>query len=147
MIDSSGSAQSRAVTSPLRRRALVVAGAIAAAIVPWLVAQLTGTTLEVDMAGQAPPVIGLPQVLIVAVVASLAGWGAVEVLSRITRRAAAAWTVLSVAVLVVSLLPIISADISAGVGAYLAAMHLAVAAVLIPGLRATLTRRPEPSAS
>jgi hypothetical protein len=138
MIDSTGSVPSRTGNPPLLRRALVVAGAVVAATVPWMLALLTGTTLEVPMAGREPLMIGLPEVLIVAVLASLAGWGAVEVLRRLTRRAAAAWTMLSLAVLLASLLPIIFADISAGVGAYLAAMHLAVGVVLIPGLRATL---------
>jgi ABC-type Co2+ transport system permease subunit len=146
MIDSTGSATGRAGTSPVFRRALVVTGAVMAATVAWVLAQLTGTILEVEMAGRSPLTVGLPEVLIVAVVASLAGWGAVELLHRLTRRAAAAWTVLSLAVLLASLLPIILADISAGVGAYLAAMHLAVGAVLIPGLRATLPTVTERSA-
>ncbi|MGH3679137.1 MAG: DUF6069 family protein [Natronosporangium sp.] len=125
-----------------RRRALTVAGATLAPVVPWLVAQVTGTELEVTLGGQAPMVIGLPIVLGTALAAALAGWAALAVLRRVSRHGRAVWTGLAVAGLLGSFLPLASAEASGATTTYLALAHVAVAAVLIPGLRGTVPSRP-----
>jgi heme A synthase len=125
-------------TTPVRRRtALTLAGATLAPALPWLLSQATGTDLEVSMKGQDPLTIGLPLILITALTASLAGWGALAALRRLTRHGRGAWSGLAVAALLGSFTPVALADTGTAARVYLALMHVAVAAVLVPGLRGT----------
>ncbi|MPZ28415.1 MAG: hypothetical protein GEV12_18905 [Micromonosporaceae bacterium] len=127
-----------------RRRALVLAGATLAPVVPWLVARATGTELEVTLGGQPSMVISLPLVIITALAASLAGWAVLAVLQRVShsgRTGRAVWTGLAVAGLLGSFLPLAATEASGATKVYLALAHVAVAAVLIPGLRATVPSR------
>src|SRR5258708_29467603 len=91
------SGSSRPATAVRKRRALVVAGATLAPTAVWLVAQATGTELNVTLAGQPPMVVSLPFVVVTALAASLAGWGALAVLQRATSHARRLWTGLAVA--------------------------------------------------
>jgi hypothetical protein len=117
-----------------RRRALTVAGATAAAIAVWLVARTVGTEPTVTMGGQAPMVVGLPLVVLTALAASLAAWIAVSVLERLTRHPRPWWPTVALATLAASLLPVLSAQANGATRVTLTMMHIAVAAVLIPGL-------------
>lgn len=121
-----------------RRLALTIAGATLAPVLPWLAAQATGTELEVIIAGQPPMVVGLPAILATALAAALAGWAALAVLHRVTRRGRAVWTGLALAVLIGSFLPLATVETSGAARTYLALAHITVAAVLIPGLRGTV---------
>lgn len=121
----------------VRRRGggLAVAGATAAAAVPWAVAALAGADLEVTSGGWTMDV-GLPLVLGAALVVSLAGWGLLALLQR--RRpgdARRVWTIVAVTVLLLSLAGLLTADATTTTRVYLAHMHVAVGLVLIPGLR------------
>lgn len=128
----------RVTSSPdRRRRALTVAAATAAAVLPWIAAQATSVELEVATVGRPPMVVALPIVVTAALAASLAGWGALALLERRTGRARRIWTAVAVAVLLISLAPLPAVDAAAGARVYLALMHVAVGAVLIPGLRAS----------
>lgn len=113
----------RTAVRTTRGRALTVASAVLAASAVWLVAvPLAGADLLVGRPGDRPPVeVGLVQVVLVAGLASMAGWGLLAVLERRSRRSARIWTVTALAALVLSL----------------AVMHVTVAAVLVPGLRRT----------
>jgi hypothetical protein len=121
-----------------KRRALAVACAALAPTAVWLVAQATGNELEVTLAGQPPMVVSLPFVVVTALAASLAGWGAMAVLQRVSNHARTLWTGLAVAVLLVSFGPIAAAETNAGARTFLALMHVTVAAVLVLGLRGTV---------
>lgn len=128
------------VRSPLTHRgraALAVGGATAAAVVPWIAAQAAGVELEVETALLAPMAIGLPLVVTTALAVSLAGWGALALLQRRTGNARRVWTAVAVAILLLSLPPLLTVEAAAETRLYLALMHLAVGAVLIPGLRAS----------
>lgn len=135
------SASTRPATAVLKRRALAVVGAALAPTAVWLVAQAAGNELEVSLAGQPPMVVSLPFVVVTALAASLAGWGALAVLQRVTSHARTLWTGLAVAALLASLGPVATVETSAAVRTFLALMHVAVAAVLVPGLRGTLPAR------
>ena len=135
------SAPTRPAATVRNRRTLVVAGAALAPTAVWLVAQATGHDLEVSLAGQPPVVVSLPFVVVTALVASLAGWGALAVLQRVTSHARTLWTGLAVAALIVSFAPIATVETNAAARTFLALMHVAVAAVLVPGLRGTLPAR------
>nr|WP_245651549.1 DUF6069 family protein [Streptosporangium amethystogenes] len=68
-------------------------------------------------------------------VLALLGWGALAVLEQYIRRARTIWTVIAIAVLMLSFVPILGVEATSGTKSMLSLMHLAVAAVLIPRLR------------
>jgi hypothetical protein len=113
-----------------QRMRTVALAAVAPGVV-WLIATVAGADLEVTMDGQPTMRIGLPLVL--------TGWAALSVLRRVTSRAGTVWTVLAGIMLLASFGPVLTVRASTGTTLALAAMHLAVAAVLIPGLRHTVT--------
>jgi predicted permease len=101
----------------------------------WVAAvPIVGVDLAVTMGGRTQS-IGLEPVVGVSLVAGLLGWALLAALESRTRRAAVIWTALALVVTVLSLaLPLTSAA-GAASGAVLVALHLLVAAILIPGLR------------
>lgn len=119
-------------------RALVAAGAVLAAIVVWAVA-----VVVLDLRVTVPTGPGSPNrddlqfgpVLITAVVVSFAGWALLALLERTTSRARTNWTAIAVAVFLLTLpyLPGFTATERLVIGL----IHLALAAVLITGLRRT----------
>jgi Family of unknown function (DUF6069) len=131
-------APTRPATSTHKRHALAVAGAALAPTVVWLLAQATGTELKVSLAGQPPMVVSLPFVVATAAAASLAGWGALAVLRRVTSHPRRLWTCLALAALLLSFGPVAAVETSTAARTYLALMHIAVATILILGLRGTV---------
>ncbi|MPZ59763.1 MAG: hypothetical protein GEU93_00425 [Propionibacteriales bacterium] len=95
---------------------------------------LLGIELAVAMNGQSPMTIGLLPVVVSSLVAALAGWAALAGLERLTARARPIWAVIAVLALLVSLVPPVSMGESWSARVALSAMHILVAAVLIPGL-------------
>lgn len=131
-----------ATTVPLAPpRAAAVAGAVLLAVLGWVVAV---PLLDVDLAvsqGGTEQVIGVAQVAGAALVASLLGWASLAVVERRSRRPRQLWTSLALVVLVVSLGAPLSSGATTGARLGLAALHLAVAAVLVPALRRTVPAR------
>jgi len=125
-------------THPTRRRsrATAVAAAVLAPAAVWLAAvPLLGVDLQVDQpSGRPPAQITLPLVLATALAASLAGWGLLALLERLTRRARAIWTATAVVALAVSFAPLLAPGTPTTSRVVLALMHLSVAAILIPSL-------------
>ncbi|GGT58303.1 DUF6069 family protein [Streptomyces purpureus] len=118
-----------------RRRRLGITGlAVSAPVLVWLIADpLLGHRLRIAD-GEQTLDIGAVPVAVVALLASLSGWGLLAALERFgTRRARAIWTGAAGAVLALSFLPFIGDGMDGGTRFFLALMHLA-AAVLIPGL-------------
>ena len=131
-----------AATRLSRTRVLGVGGAVTAAVAVWAVAvPLLGLHLIVRFGTGSPQSIGLDFVVGASVIASLAGWGLLAMLERRTPHARLIWTIAALAVLLVSLSLPLSAGTTASTRAALAAMHVAVAAVLIPALRIRSARR------
>ncbi|MDQ7906321.1 DUF6069 family protein [Phytohabitans sp. ZYX-F-186] len=118
-----------------RTRAVWIVGAAAATGVVWAAARGLGADLTAD--GRA---VTLPAVLVTTVLVGLAAWALLALLERLTRHAATAWTCVAVAVLLLSLAGPVGAARTGGGTAALLAMHLAAAAVLVPGLRRTAAR-------
>lgn len=116
------------------RRALTVAAAAAAALALWtLTGPIAGHDLTAETGGDLRPV-GAAAVAAGSLVAGLAGWALLALLERTTGRARRAWTITAAAVLALSMTgPLGSAGDTASMAA-LSAMHLLVAAILIPGL-------------
>lgn len=132
--------QRNAARSVRPQRALAVAGATAAVAPLWIGAWAMGVEFDV-VSGGRPMVVSLPLVLTTALAVSLAGWGALALLERLTARAARIWTAIAVAVLLISLVPLPAVETGSATRVVLALMHVAVGAVLIPALRATTTAR------
>jgi hypothetical protein len=128
----------RATPAAIRRRtrAAAVGAAVLAPAAIWLIAvPLLGIDLRVVQASGKPPAeITLPMVLVTALAASLAGWGLLALLERLTRRARAVWTASAAVALVVSFVPLLTPGTSATSRTVLAVLHLTVAAILIPYL-------------
>ncbi|NGN68593.1 hypothetical protein G5C51_32455 [Streptomyces sp. A7024] len=123
-----------------RRRPAVAGIAVLAPVLVWLAADpVLGHRLRIAD-GDRTLDLGLAPVLMVALLAALAGWGLLAALERFgIRRARAIWTAVAGAVLAVSFLPLTGDGMDGGTRAALVLMHLAVAAVLIPGLRTART--------
>lgn len=123
-------------TSARRVRTIAVGGAVLATGLVWLAAHVLDIDLRVDQRnGQPPMIVGLPLVIGSTLALALLGWGALAVLERYIRRARTIWTVIAVAVLMLSFVPILGVEATSGTKSVLSLMHLAVAAVLIPMLR------------
>ena len=105
----------------------VLVGAPLAALVVWGIASLADVSL---VAGNPPATVGPVSVVVVSVVVALAAWGVRAVFFR---RHRTGWFVTCGVVLLVSLLGPLGAATAAATF-FLALMHLAVAAVVIPGL-------------
>ncbi|MGW3608068.1 DUF6069 family protein [Micromonospora sp. NPDC005161] len=119
----------------LRPGALAVGTALVATTLLWTAAQIVDIEMRVDPGnGQPPLVVSLPLTATVTLAVSLLAWGVRALLERLTRRAAVVWTVLAVIVLLASLLPPLGVEATGAAKAILMLMHVAVAAVLIPGL-------------
>jgi len=126
------------IQSRVARRSLVAAAAVAAALLVWTIAvPVLGLTVTVpDSPGSSDrSELELGPVLITAALAALAGWALLALLERFTPRARALWTVIAVAVAVLTLPYLPGFTVTERV--VIATMHLALAGVLIPGLRLT----------
>src|SRR6267143_5664910 len=118
-----------------------VLGATAAAVAIWVVATLAGADLTVSFGpGQPIQKITVVNVVVAALVGSLAGWGLLALLRRFAANARAIWTVIAIIFALLSLGGPLSTISSPGTKAWLVAMHLAVATVTIVGLRRTRGR-------
>ena len=118
----------------------VVAAAILAAVLVWLLAV---PLADVDLAVGSGPGrrrIGLFAVVATALLAGLAATGLAALLPRCTGRPRRTWLIIGSGTLVVSLVgPLGAAGV--GAGAVLVALHLAVGGVLLLGLARTWPRR------
>src|ERR1700720_3208833 len=83
---------------------ITVLGATAAAVAIWIVATLAGAELTVSFgAGQPIQKITVINVVVAALVGSLAGWGLLALLRRFTAKARAVWTVTAIVAALLSL--------------------------------------------
>ena len=89
-------------------------------------------------AGRSPH-LAVGFVIAAAAVASLCGWGVASLTGRTTRRPRTTWMIIATATTALSLsMPLSGHGITLAQRVALACMHLAVAAVLVPALAATL---------
>ncbi|MFJ9890351.1 DUF6069 family protein [Streptomyces sp. NPDC091287] len=121
--------------SARKRRLRVTALAALLPVLVWLVSDpLAGHRLRIAD-GEQTLDIGAVPVAVIALLASLLGWGLLAVLERFgVRRARGIWTGAAGVVLAMSFLPLVGDGMDGGTRVSLALMHLAVGAVLIPGL-------------
>ena len=130
-------------TTPVSARSPMTAGlaATAAAVAIWAVATAAGADLTVSFgSGQPIQKVTVVNVVVAALVGSLAGWGLLALLRRFTTNARAIWTVIAIIFALLSLGGPLSTISSVGTKVALVAMHLAVATVTIVGLRRTRGR-------
>jgi hypothetical protein len=132
-----------ASTRTWKPRAIAVAAAVAAPVIAWALFQAFGVDLRSpQMGSQASQEIGVGNVIFVSLLAGLAGWALLAVLERFTARARVIWTAVATVALIVSLGgPMQGTGISGGTRAALIALHVVVAAVLIPLMARTARSR------
>ncbi|MFG2517168.1 DUF6069 family protein [Streptomyces sp. NPDC048584] len=118
-----------------KRRLTVTVLAVLAPLLVWLTTDpLLGHHPHITD-GEETLDLGAAPTAVVALLASLSAWALLATLERSgIRRARTIWTVTACAVLALSFLPLTGDGMDAGTRTSLALMHLAVAAVLIPGL-------------
>ena len=87
---------SQATRVSVRTPVAAVLGATAAATAIWAVATMAGAELTVSYAPGQPMKITVVNVVVAALVGSLAGWGLLGLLRRFTARARAVWTVTAI---------------------------------------------------
>jgi hypothetical protein len=114
-------------------RLLAVVGTAAAALAVWTVAvPLAGVDLTVRTGGGGDTrQIGSGDVVLVSLLAGLAGLALLMLLERFTAHPRRTWTATALVVLVLSLLGPLGAGVSTAATVSLAGMHLAAASVLI----------------
>ncbi len=129
-----------------RARLMGVAGAVLAALAVWFVAEVVfGLDLRrpAASAGQVAEDVDAVHVTFSAAVGSLAAWGLLAVLERLTGRARGVWTVIAALALLVSLGgPLSGSDVSTENRLVLVLMHFVVAAVVIFALHRTSRASP-----
>ncbi|GAA0284365.1 hypothetical protein GCM10009539_85670 [Cryptosporangium japonicum] len=117
-------------------------GATLAALAGWVViGPIAGADLVVEGNNGRTITVGVGPVIVLSMAAGLVAWALLALLERFTTRARAIWVVLAVIGLLLSFAPLTGSDASTGTRAGLAALHLVVAAVLIPVLWRTSTPR------
>lgn len=121
--------------SRLRFRLLAVVLSVLAAVAVWAIVSLSGARLTVSSPLVEALTIDLPLVIVTALPVALAGWGLLALLERVTARARRTWTIVAVAVLVLSIPPLAFLDASWPTQISLALMHVAVGLTLILMLR------------
>lgn len=115
-------------------RAIVVAAAVAAAVLAWvIIVPLLGTDIMVPEGPSSSERVDLAigPVIIMSTIASLAGWALLTVLERFTGKARVIWTVIA-AVVLVATMPW-DPEFTGTEQLALAVMHLALGVVLIGG--------------
>jgi hypothetical protein len=116
-----------------RAEATVVALSAGTAVVVWAAARAAGIDLAVK-SGDGTSHVNVVSVLVTALVVSVAAIGLLRVLERRTTNGRRTWTIVALAVWVVSLLgPLSATRPSAGLA--LASLHLLVGAIVVGGLR------------
>ena len=135
-IASSGSAFATA-SSRRKGRLVIVAAAVLAAAAVWSVVDpILGIDLRSPANGGRESMdVGPSLIVLAAAIASFVGWAALALLERLTSRARVVWAVGASLLLLASLgAPLSGTGVTAANRAALAVLHLAVGAVLIPGL-------------
>lgn len=126
-------------------RLLAVVATVIAAFLVWLVIETAfGVDLRAPTFDDArdPQDVGPLPVIVTSALAALAGWGLLAFLERLTSRARVIWVVLAVLGLALSLGgPMSGSGVGTSNRVGLAALHLTVAAVIIPSLYRTSTQQ------
>jgi hypothetical protein len=135
-------------TSTVRRRAVSVVAAVAVTAALWLLSTgLLDDPLVVPQAGDRPDrEVTLSMVVFVTALMSLLGWAALVVLERYLARGRTVWVWLSLAVTAASMIPLMAEGMTASTRLVLAVLHLAVTAVIVPGMTRGLSRSGTPAA-
>jgi hypothetical protein len=121
--------------SKTRFRLLAVGIAVVVALAIWGIAALAGIELKVTSPFVGTLTIGALLTIAGALPLALAAWGVLVLLERRTERARTIWTRIAIAVLVLSLPPLLFLDATVTTKLILAIMHVAVGLVLILMLR------------
>jgi hypothetical protein len=102
----------------------------------WTGGRLAGVDFALrDPGSTAVHPLILPEIVVFSVLFTLAGWGSLALLRRITPHGTAIWIALAATVLLLSFVPIALEHSTASTKAMLTVIHVVVAAALVPVLR------------
>lgn len=123
-------------------RLTAVVAAVLAALAIWIIARpVLGIRLRPPEGFGPPADIDALNVVFASALASLAGWGLLALLERLTIQARTIWGIVAVSVLLLSLAPLLfGTGITAANRSALVLMHLSVGAVIIAVLYLTSPR-------
>ncbi|SEC04174.1 hypothetical protein SAMN04489844_1561 [Nocardioides exalbidus] len=124
-------------SSTVVRRGLTVVAAPVAAVAAWAVlTAVPGADLVVDPGAASAQTVGAVPVVVISVVAALAGWGVLALLERYAAsRATRVWRAGAAVVLLVSLVPLLAPGTTdTGTRVSLAALHALVTGVVVLGM-------------
>jgi hypothetical protein len=128
-----------------KARLMAVTSAVLAALAAWFVVELAfGIDLQAPSFGgsASASAITFLDVAMVATLFSLAGWGVLALLERLTTRARRVWLVVAPLALALSLgTPLVGTGVGLTDRLALISLHLVVGAVLIPALARTAPDR------
>jgi hypothetical protein len=126
-----------------RARAAAVGAAAVATSLLFLAGRAAGTdfTITDPGTGKVPHTFVLPEIAVITLIIGLLGWATLAVLEHYTARAQRVWAVLAAGVLVLSFVPIGIEQATWDTRVVLTAIHIAVAAALLPMLRQRPVRR------
>lgn len=125
----------------LPRLAAVVSAAAAAAASWAITTKVAGVHLGIRLPHAAPSTLGLGRTVAAAAVVAAAGWGALALAERRLNRPRRSWTVAGGAVFLASLALPLGFGTTTSATVSLVLVHLAVAAVAVPGLAVTAPAR------
>jgi uncharacterized protein DUF6069 len=117
-----------------RARATAIATSVLATGTIYLAGRALGTDFALTDPGKAEAHrLVLPEIVVFTLVFGLLGWGAIALLERFARRwARVVWTALAGIVLALSFVPIALEQATGDTKVLLAAIHVTVAAIIVP---------------
>ncbi|MCD0446630.1 DUF6069 family protein [Glycomyces sp. A-F 0318] len=121
-------------TAPVwRARLIALVAAVAGAALTAAIAAAAGAEMEVTNPGQEPMAVGPVAAVFATLLAGGGGWIARALLDRFApRRAVALWLVGAAVVFLIEMFPPFLTEATPGTRAALIAMHVVVAAILVP---------------
>ena len=122
-----------------------VAIATAAALTLLLLATATGEVLQVQVGTRAPQEVAAGAIVSVILACGVGAWASAALATRLAQRPRAAFLTVAVLVLVLSLVPPVTAASGAATW-WLEAMHLVVFAALVAALTPAIPTRPRTGA-
>lgn len=130
----------RSVALTAALRALMIFAAALSALATWAaLTTLSGADTTVRTDGSTREV-GAESVIVTSLVAGLISWVLLALLERFTGRPRTIWTVVASVLLLLSLTGLLTVGVDVPAKSILVILHLVVAAILIPGFRASVRK-------
>jgi hypothetical protein len=128
-----------ALRLPWQVRAMAIVDAIILNVIILLIGRVVTGEYPVATVGTDDQSIGFAPVILVTALVGLAAWGLLALLELMTSLAKSLWTVIAVAVFLLSLLGPLGSGVDTASKVVLALLHIGAAATIIPLMRRSAT--------